>query len=56
MEDRVDVPFEILVTNLTKTRVQGPKHIVFSASSGIMANIIDPEQVGKERRCRVAKV
>lgn len=56
MEVCSKVPFDILVCNLANIPVHVPKDVLFCAYGDSMINIIDPEQVYKERRHTVATV
>lgn len=56
MKVRPNVPFDILVPNLTKITLHVPKHMLLCSSSDSMVNIIDPAQVDKERCRTVATV
>lgn len=52
----LNVPFDVLVTNLTNATVHVTKHIVLFSSGDSMVIITDPEQVGKERHHTVVTV
>lgn len=56
IEGRPNVPFDIMVGNLTNIPAYVPKHIVLIASNDSMCNIIDLEEVDKRRRHTVATV
>lgn len=51
-----NIPYVILVANLTNVSVHLPKHTVLFASSNRLFSAIDPEQVEKERHHTVTTV
>lgn len=56
VEVRPNVPFDLLVVNLTNILFHVQKHMVSSSSSDGMASISDQEQVRKERHNAVDTV
>lgn len=56
MEVRPNFPCNIRVANLAKTTVDVSAHMVLSVSSDGTVNIIDPEQIEKERQYTVGTV
>lgn len=56
MDVRSNVPFDIPVASLTNATLHVPQHIVVFSYKDSMFNMIDLEQVDKERRHTIATV
>lgn len=56
MKACANVPFDILVASFTNIPVGVPKHMILHASGNSTVNIIDREQVDKERHHAIGTV